>query len=72
MLTTPAINLIHAIRRGTYPNSFQKASFTCGIPLPAASGQKEFKSQPASSDEATITAKLIHAKCEKAPAEGFL
>ena len=41
------------------------------MPLPAASGQKEFNSQPASSDEATIAARLIHAKCPNPPAAGI-
>lgn len=65
MLSTPARNLIQAIRLGAYPNSFQKANLACGMPLPAASGQNEFINHPVMSDVNTITAKLMPAKCQK-------
>ena len=58
MLRMPAVNFTQATRQGTVPNSFQNASLSCGMPLPAASGQNEFSSQPTSNDELTITAKL--------------
>ena len=35
-----------------------------------ASGQNEFKSQPTMSEEMTMTARLIHAKCQNVPAAG--
>ena len=40
------------------PNSFQNASLSWGMPLPAASRQKELSSQPTSNEEVTMTAKL--------------
>ena len=58
MLTMPATNFTQATRHGTVPKSFQKASLSCGMPLPAASRQKEFNSQPISRDETTMIARL--------------
>ena len=58
MLTIPATNFTQATRHGTVPKSFQKASLSCGMPLPAASRQKEFNNQPISRDETTIIARL--------------
>ena len=51
MLRTPAANFTQATRQGTVPNSFQNASLSWGMPLPAASRQKELSSQPTSSEE---------------------
>ena len=67
MLSTPARNLIQAIRFGANPNSFQNANLAWGMPLPAASGQNEFNSQPAMSEVTTITARLIPANRAKLP-----
>ena len=58
MLRMPAANLTQATRQGTVPNSFQNASLSWGMPLPAASRQKELSSQPTSNEEVTMTAKL--------------
>ena len=58
MLRMPATNFTQATRQGTVPNSFQNASLSWGMPLPAASRQKEFSSQPTSNEEQTMTAKL--------------
>ena len=58
MLTTPAMNFTQATRTGTRPKSFQKASLSCGMPLPAASRQNELNSQPTSNDETVMTTKL--------------
>jgi len=44
MLKAPARNFTHTARQGTRPNSFQKASLSCGIPLPA--GMKECQQLP--------------------------
>ena len=57
-LTLPATNLTQATRQGTAPKSFQKASLICGMPLPAASGQKTFNRTPTTSDDTTTMAKL--------------
>ncbi len=61
MLTTPATNFTHATRHGTVPKSFQNASFNCGIPLPAAAGQKAVSNTPTASDETSIIARLPRA-----------
>ena len=58
MLSMPATNFTQATRHGTVPKSFQNASLSWGMPLPAASRQNEFSSQPTSNEEATMTAKL--------------
>ena len=70
MLTAPAKNFTNAIRGADAPNSFQNRSFTCGIPLPAASGQNENIIHPAISDATTITHNESNAKCQKFPAAG--
>ncbi len=66
------MNFIAATRRGACPNSFQNWSFTCGIPLPAASGQNALSNQPTRSEVTTTTAKLIAAKRDKPPPAGAL
>jgi hypothetical protein len=58
MLTIPATNFTQATRHGTVPKSFQKASLSWGMPLPAASRQNEFSNQPISRDETTMIARL--------------
>ena len=58
MLTTPAMNFTQTTFHGTKPKSFQNAALSCGMPLPAASGQKELRSQPTVREAAVITRKL--------------
>jgi hypothetical protein len=58
MLNTPAINLTHVIRQGTVPKSFQNLSLSCGMPLPDASGQKEFNRNPTANEVTTIIANV--------------
>ena len=58
MLRMPATNFTQATRHGTKPKSFQNASLSCGMPLPAASRQNEFSSQPISKEEMTMIARL--------------
>jgi len=57
MLTIPATNFTQATRHGTVPKSFQKASLSCGMPLPAASRQKSSTTSH-QQDETTIIARL--------------
>lgn len=52
------MNFTYATRHGTKPKSFQKASLSCGMPLPTASTQNEFNSQPTNNDETVMTTKL--------------
>ena len=58
--STPAMNFTHSTRKGTKPKFFQNAAFNCGIPLPAASGQKELSSQPEMSEVPKIKIRLLH------------
>jgi len=61
-LMIPARNFTHATRHGVKPKSFQKASFSCGMPLPVASAQTELNSQPTSSDDPTRMPRLPNRK----------
>jgi len=69
MLTMPATNFTQTTFQGTNPKSFQNAALSCGMPLPAASGQKELSSQPTMSEVERITPRLpsrnvVYDSCE--------
>lgn len=55
MLRAPATNFTHVIRGEAQPNSFQNASFNCGMPLPAAAGPHTCSSTPESSEAASMS-----------------
>jgi hypothetical protein len=69
MLSTPATYFTHTTRHGTYPKSFQNAAFSCGIPLPDASGAYLLNSHPTANDVATITARLPNRKTSVDPCD---
>ena len=56
------INFTHSTRNGTKPKFFQNAAFNWGIPLPAASVQKELSSHPETSEVPRINPRLVHRK----------
>lgn len=52
------MNFTQTTRHGMTPKSRQKASLTCGMPLPAASVQKRVSSQPAMPEVMPMSRKL--------------